>query len=78
MKSAFCLSFQLSRFIPLSMPIPHLVIVPEKGVHFRSALLGSRPMPWDLILVGACTALILFVTGAMHFRKTERVFANVA
>jgi lipopolysaccharide transport system permease protein len=45
---------------------------------FRSALLGTGPMPWDLIAVGSVGAIVLAVTGAMYFRRMERVFADVA
>lgn len=45
---------------------------------FRSALLGTNPMPWDLIGVGAGVAAALFVTGALYFKRMERVFADVA
>ena len=45
---------------------------------FRSSLLGTNPMPWDLILVSAVTALILFLLGASIFRRMERTFADVA
>jgi len=44
---------------------------------FRAALLGTRPMPWDLIAVGSVTALVVAVSGAFYFRRTERVFADV-
>jgi lipopolysaccharide transport system permease protein len=45
---------------------------------FRAGLLGTRPMPWDLIAVGAATTLSLFAFGAVYFRQKERVFADVA
>ena len=45
---------------------------------FRAALLGSRPMPWDLIAVGAASAIVLALTGALYFRSKERLFADVA
>jgi lipopolysaccharide transport system permease protein len=45
---------------------------------FRSALLGTRPMPWDLIAVGSITALVIAITGAFYFRRMERIFADVA
>ena len=44
---------------------------------FRSALLGTQPMPWDLILPGAAVTALLFVSGAYYFRRTERIFADV-
>lgn len=55
-------------------------IYPLVGVieGFRAALLGTRPMPWDLLLIGGCTALILFVSGALYFKKMESHMADVA
>lgn len=44
---------------------------------FRSALLGTNPMPWDLLAVGGIGAVILVVTGALYFRRMERIFADV-
>jgi lipopolysaccharide transport system permease protein len=44
----------------------------------RSVLLRTGPLPWDLILPGAATALILAVTGLYYFRSRERIFADVA
>lgn len=45
---------------------------------FRSALLGTRPMPWSFLAVGAVTALAVALSGALYFRTRERVFADVA
>jgi len=45
---------------------------------FRSALLGTNPMPWDFLAVGAVSAILLAISGALFFRRTERVFADVA
>jgi lipopolysaccharide transport system permease protein len=60
----------------------HLIygLYPMAGVieGFRSAVLGHSPMPWDLILMGALSSLVLFVTGALYFRRMERIFADVA
>lgn len=44
---------------------------------FRAALLGTRPMPWDFIALGAATAAVVAITGALYFRRMERVFADV-
>ena len=54
-------------------------LFPMAGVieGFRSALLGTNPMPWDLIAIGAVTAIILFITGTLYFRRMERIFADV-
>jgi len=45
---------------------------------FRAALLGTRPMPWHFIAVGAASALVIALTGALYFRRKERIFADVA
>ena len=55
-------------------------LYPMAGVieGFRSALLGHKPMPWDLIGMGSITATIIFLTGALYFKRKERIFADVA
>ena len=45
---------------------------------FRSALLGTNPMPWGYISIGLIMSLILAVTGAFYFRFKEKIFADVA
>ena len=45
---------------------------------FRAALLGTIAMPWDWIGIGSGVAVVLFVSGALYFRRMERVFADVA
>lgn len=45
---------------------------------FRSALLGTRPMPYAWIAIGTLTSAIALVTGALYFRNRERLFADVA
>jgi lipopolysaccharide transport system permease protein len=44
---------------------------------FRAALIGS-PLSGRVLLVSATSAVVLFVTGALYFRRTERLFADVA
>ena len=44
---------------------------------FRSILLQTNPMPWDLIRIGAIVAIGLFVTGAFYFRRMEKYFTDV-
>ncbi|MEO8665005.1 MAG: ABC transporter permease [Ignavibacteria bacterium] len=55
-------------------------IYPMVGVieGFRASLLGFREMPWGLILIGTVSSTILFISGTYHFRKTEKIFADVA
>ena len=45
---------------------------------FRAALLGTRPMPWNFLMIGTGAAIIFFITGAIYFRKMENIFADVA
>ena len=55
-------------------------LYPMAGVieGFRSALLGTNPMPWDLIVPGILSALVIALSGAFYFRRMERIFADVA
>jgi lipopolysaccharide transport system permease protein len=55
-------------------------LYPMAGVieGFRSALLATNPMPWDLIIPGTVSAIVIALTGALYFRRLERVFADVA
>ena len=55
-------------------------LYPMAGVieGFRSALLGHKPMPWDLIGMGSLSAGLLFTIGTLYFRRMERVLADVA
>jgi len=43
---------------------------------FRACLLGL-PMPWQYILPGVATGVLLLVAGAIYFRRMERVFVDV-
>jgi lipopolysaccharide transport system permease protein len=45
---------------------------------FRSALLGTRPMPWDWIGLGSVTSAVLLISGLLYFLRQERIFADVA
>ena len=55
-------------------------IYPMGGIieGFRAALLGTRPMPWDLILVGGLSAALLTISGVAYFKRMERIFADIA
>jgi lipopolysaccharide transport system permease protein len=55
-------------------------LYPMTGVieGFRAAMLGTTPMPWDLIAIGLVSSVALFTTGALFFRRMERRFADVA
>jgi lipopolysaccharide transport system permease protein len=59
---------------------PWYGLYPMAGVieGFRAALLDTGPMPWDLISIGSITAVVSFLVGGLYFRRTERLFADVA
>jgi lipopolysaccharide transport system permease protein len=44
---------------------------------FRAALLGTSDVPWGLLALSSAAATVIFLTGALYFRRTERVFADV-
>jgi lipopolysaccharide transport system permease protein len=44
---------------------------------FRSALLNTNPMPWDMIAVGGIVAVAVALSGMFYFRRMERTFADV-
>ena len=54
-------------------------LYPMAGVieGFRSALLGRTPMPWDLLIIGTLSSVMIFITGLIYFRKRERILADV-
>lgn len=43
---------------------------------FRACLLGT-PFPWQYVLPGVVTTVLLLVSGAVYFRRMERVFVDV-
>lgn len=55
-------------------------LYPMAGVieGFRSSLLAHNPIPWSLIGMGSISAVTLFFTGALYFKRKERIFADVA
>lgn len=44
---------------------------------FRSAILATNPMPWDLISIGTISAAVIAFSGALYFKKREKFFADV-
>jgi lipopolysaccharide transport system permease protein len=43
----------------------------------RAVMLGTGPLPWDLILPGTVMACLLAVSGLYYFRSRECIFADV-
>ena len=54
-------------------------LYPMAGVieGFRSALLGSSQMPYDLIIMGSVSATFIFIFGALYFKIKEPIFSDV-
>ncbi len=44
---------------------------------FRWVILGTGTMSWNEIAISTIAALILLVSGAFYFRRTEKAFADV-
>ena len=45
---------------------------------FRAVLLGTQRVPWPMIGISLMAGTVCFITGALYFRRMERVFADVA
>ena len=45
---------------------------------FRSILLQTNSMPWDLVFIGFISSTVLFIIGAFYFKNMEKYFADVA
>ena len=45
---------------------------------FRSILLQTNPIPWDVIFPGSLVAITIFMSGAYYFRRMEKYYADVA
>lgn len=72
----------------ISEKFPHWgsVIRPLYGLYpmvgviegFRAALLGTSVMPWDMLVTGTLSAVLMLVSGILYFNRMERIFADVA
>ncbi len=54
-------------------------LYPMAGVieGFRSALIGSQPMPWSLIIMGFISSMLIFSSGIIYFQIKEKHFAEI-
>lgn len=79
---------QIGLFVtPVIYPVsflPHryqwlLVLNPMAGVieGFRGCLLGIGSINWQLVVGSWVVTLLLLLAGGLHFRSTERVFADI-
>jgi len=55
-------------------------LYPMAGIEvgFRSCLLGYGEMPWEMLILGTISSIIVFIGGAFYFQRMEKVFADVA
>ena len=58
---------------------PFYALNPMAGVieGFRSAILQTNPMPWDLIIIGGISSILFFIIGLIYFRRREHIFADI-
>ena len=58
---------------------PIYALNPMVGViaGFRSVLVGTGEIPWMPLGISMAMATVLLISGALFFRRTERVFADV-
>jgi lipopolysaccharide transport system permease protein len=56
-----------------------LALNPLTGIveGFRACLFGAGSINWPIIGLSWVTTLVLLVLGGLHFRRTERVFADI-
>lgn len=56
-----------------------LSLNPIAGVieNARGAILGVRPVDWDLLSISIAVSVFLFVFGILYFRKAESFFADI-
>lgn len=81
----------MMRLLMYSAPVVYSIeIIPEKyrflyslnpmvGVieGMRASFLGTREMPWDMLLTGSIVATVVFIVGALFFKKQEVKFADI-
>jgi lipopolysaccharide transport system permease protein len=41
------------------------------------ALLGSRPVPWEVLGISCTVTVVVYFLGLRYFQRTERRFADV-
>lgn len=44
----------------------------------RAGIVGNKPMNFHLLALSAIVAVVLFISGIYYFKRTERVFADIA
>jgi lipopolysaccharide transport system permease protein len=44
----------------------------------RAALLGTGPVPWDVLGISLVSGSVYLTLGTLYFRRTERYFADIA
>jgi len=58
---------------------PIYALNPMAGVieGFRSAILQTNPMPWDMIAIGGISSILIFIIGLIYFQRREHIFADI-
>jgi len=82
----------LVRILMYSAPVVYSIEIIPKQFHIiyainpmvgviegmRAAFLGTKAMPWDLVAVSGSVSILVFVVGALYFKRMERSFADLA
>jgi lipopolysaccharide transport system permease protein len=70
--------YDVSMIPPRLLPI--FGLNPMVGViaAYRATLLGTQPIDWMLVAESVAVTAVLLTTGALYFRRNERLFADVA
>ena len=45
---------------------------------FRTCFMPDKPMPWQMMAISFAVAVVIFISGAHYFKKTEKHFADLA
>lgn len=58
---------------------PIYALNPMAGVieGFRSAFLQTNPMPWDLVIIGGISSIVILIIGLIYFQRREHIFADI-
>jgi lipopolysaccharide transport system permease protein len=44
----------------------------------RAGIIHDKPINWQLLLLSTIVSLVLFLVGIFYFKKTEKIFADIA
>jgi lipopolysaccharide transport system permease protein len=80
------------RILMYAAPVVYSIdIIPKKYIYLyalnpmvgviegmRAIFLNTKPMPWDLVLIGLAVSVFFLLFSSFYFRRMEKYFADVA